>query len=642
MSIKTNKKLRQTEYYNQQELWDKLYAKSSEGGKFKNLMDYITHPNNIKLAYRTIKSNSGSKTPGVDGKTVMYYKTMEEQDLIDMVQMNLKYYKPNKVKRVYIPKPNGKERPLGIPTFRDRLIQQCVKQILEPICEAKFHADSYGFRPNRSTSHAIARTYHLLQRAEMNYVVNVDIKGFFDNVNHNKLIRQMYNLGIRDKKLLSIIKAMLKAEIDGEGIPVKGTPQGGILSPLLSNIVLNELDWWVASQFDELPTRTKYSSKHVKLRNLKTAKQSNKLKPMYIVRYADDFKIFCNSRQDAERVYIATQQWLKERLSLDISLEKSGITNAKKQYFDFLGIKIRLVRKGQVTRYNSNSRNVKPKEKWVVRSHMAEDNKTRVLKEYQTRVRKVKKSRVPIKELGKLNFYIYQTHRYYNIATHVVKDFHKIEYRSLYTTKHQLGDMESKNGTLTQAYKNSYSNSKRIRYYSGLALIPIGYVQHVSPRQFSQELTPFTKEGRIKIHNNLRENIQEGINHMLRNPIPNRSIEYNDNRISKYSAQKGNDGIFGFKIKPENIRSHHIQPRSEGIDDSYKNLIILDESVHVLIHSINQEVIDNRLKMIQAELKFQNSQISKTSIKKLNKYRKLVGNQELFLEENSLRYNIEG
>ena len=141
------------------------------------------------------------------------------------------------------------------PCIFDRLIQQCFKQVLEPICEAHFSKHSYGFRPNCSVENAIADTYRLLQRSHLHYVIEFDIKGFFDNVNHVKLIRQMWALGIRDKHLLGKILRMLKAPIkmpNGQLIyPAKGTPQGGIISPLLANIVLNELDHWVESNWEE-------------------------------------------------------------------------------------------------------------------------------------------------------------------------------------------------------------------------------------------------------------------------------------------------------------------------------------------------------------------------------------------------------
>lgn len=202
-----------------------------------------------RLAYRTIKGNKGSRTPGVDKRTIKHLAKMNEGAFIQLIQKQFSWYYPRPVRRVEIPKPNGKLRPLGIPTIVDRIVQQCILQVLEPICEARFYERSNGFRPNRSTEHAVAQCCRLMQIQHLHYAVDLDIHGFFDNVNHGKLIRQMWKLGIRDKKLLCIIKQMLKAPIvlpDGKRVyPTKGTPQGGILSPLLSNIVLNELDWWI-------------------------------------------------------------------------------------------------------------------------------------------------------------------------------------------------------------------------------------------------------------------------------------------------------------------------------------------------------------------------------------------------------------
>ena len=202
---------------------------------------------------RNIKKNHGSMTPGTDGKTITELATLSDEQLISSVQHKLDWYVPQSVRRVEIPKGNDptKKRPLGIPTIMDRLIQQCVLQVMEPICEAKFHDHSYGFRPNRNQQHAIAQVHKDMQRSNLHYVVDIDIKGFFDNVNHGKLLKQLWTMGIHDKKLLCILSAMLKAEVAGIGFPEVGTPQGGIISPLLSNVVLNELDWWLASQWEE-------------------------------------------------------------------------------------------------------------------------------------------------------------------------------------------------------------------------------------------------------------------------------------------------------------------------------------------------------------------------------------------------------
>lgn len=143
------------------------------------------------LAYRTIKRNTGSKTAGVDKLTIGDFKVINKEHFIKEIRETLEDYRPQKVRRVEIPKPNGKKRPLGIPTMRDRLIQQMIKQILEPICEAKFYKHSYGFRPNRATNHAIARSCFIAKTMKNHYVVDIDIQSFFDNVNHTRLMKQL-------------------------------------------------------------------------------------------------------------------------------------------------------------------------------------------------------------------------------------------------------------------------------------------------------------------------------------------------------------------------------------------------------------------------------------------------------------------
>ena len=330
ISDKTKKKqkLRNNEYYDIQEMLDGLYEKSKEGKTFQNLVEIITSKENVELAYRNIKKNKGSLTKGVNETTINDLGNEFNDDIVEYIRKRLKNYIPQKIRRVEIPKSNGKTRPLGIPTMEDRLIQQCIYQILEPICEAKFYAHSYGFRPNRSSHHAVSRAMYLINKHKLHYVVNVDIKGFFDNVDHGKLLKQLWTIGIQDKNLLCIISKMLKAEVENIGITYKGTPQGGILSPLLANVVLNELDWWIYSQWEGIKTQHQYSCNISKNRALK----KSDLKECYIVRYADDFKIFCRTYEDAQKMYIAVKQWLKERLKLEISPEKSKVLNLRKNY----------------------------------------------------------------------------------------------------------------------------------------------------------------------------------------------------------------------------------------------------------------------------------------------------------------------
>ena len=350
--------LRYAEYYDMQGTFDELFAKSKNGEVFDNLFELIFSRDNILLAYRNIKGNGGSVTPGTDGLTIRAVEKCTPEALVQKVRNIVRNYNPRAVRRKEIPKQSdpSKTRPLGIPCIWDKLIQQCILQVLEPICEARFSENSYGFRPNRSCEHAIAAACKHMQLSHMQYVVEFDIKGFFDNVDHSKLIKQMWALGIRDKRLIYIIKRILKAPVQLENgaivTPDKGTPQGGIISPLLANIVLNELDWWVDSQWQNHPVAVaRGKNRQIKERivfdksNGYVAMRRTNLKEIHIVRYADDFRIFCPTKDCAERTLIAVTQWLKERLRLDVSPGKTRVVNFNKHYSEFLGIKMRLRQK---------------------------------------------------------------------------------------------------------------------------------------------------------------------------------------------------------------------------------------------------------------------------------------------------------
>ena len=191
---KKKQSIRNSEYYNTQKRFDQLYQDSLHGKRFTQLMDIITSEENIMLAYRSIKKNKGSKTKGTNNSTIVQMGEKTPDELISYVRKRLKNFHPHAVRRVEIPKPDGRLRPLGIPTIEDRIIQQCIKQVLEPICEARFYKHSYGFRPNRSAHHAIARAMFLTNQSDFHFVVDVDIKGFFDNVDHGKLLKQLWTL----------------------------------------------------------------------------------------------------------------------------------------------------------------------------------------------------------------------------------------------------------------------------------------------------------------------------------------------------------------------------------------------------------------------------------------------------------------
>lgn len=612
---KKKARLRNAEYYDLQNTLDKLYAESKNNCCFRHLMQYVASEDNIKLAYRNIKKNKGSKTAGADGKTIEDLNKWSISNLISHIQKRLKWYQPNKIRRVEIPKDNGKIRPLGIPTIMDRLIQQCFLQILEPICEAKFFERSNGFRSNRSAENAIAQVYKMIQTQHLYYVVDVDIKSFFDNVSHGKLLKQMWTMGIQDKQLLKIVSLMLKAEVAGIGFPEKGTPQGGIISPLLSNIVLNELDWWVASQWETLPTRKIYKGKELKTGTVDRsstyrALRGSNLKECYIVRYADDFKIFCRKRSDAVKMFEAVKLWLKERLGLEISPEKSKIVNLKKSCSEFLGFKITATTKGKDSKGNP---------KYVVKSMLTDKAIRKIKKKASQTVKLIEKpinDKEEFKHITFYNSYVIGVHNYYRYATHVRKVFDKIAFqisRKFYArTKRKL----KRHGKPLCGYiKEHYGKSREIRYINDNPIIPLGYVQHKNPMDKKKVINNYTAEGRAEIHKMLETVNITILHYMMRNPILNRSIEYNDNRLSLYCASRGKCSITGKILEIGNIHCHHKIPYSISHDDSYGNLILICQEAHILIHAVNSEVIQHYKSLLN---------LNAQQISKINKLRKLL------------------
>lgn len=601
-----NSKLRYTEYYDLQPTFDKLYADSCNKKIFNNLYSIIVCDENIKLAYRNIKRNSGSVTSGTDGITVNDIEKIPLDKFVAIVKKKFQWYKPKTVKRVEIPKPNGKTRPLGIPAMWDRVVQQCILQVLEPICEAKFHERSNGFRPNRSAEHAISQAGQMIQKSHLHYVVDIDIKGFFDNVNHSKLIKQMWRLGIQDKKLICIIKEMLKAPIllpNGEIInPEKGTPQGGILSPLLSNIVLNELDWWIASQWETFPTKHNYdqinSNGSIDRGNAYRALRSTNLKEIYIVRYADDFKIFCKNHNDANKIFIATKNWLWERLGLQISEEKSKVVNLKKGYSEFLGFKLKAIKRGT---------------KYVVSSRVNDKALQRITVDLKEQIKKIA---TPVnlndeaKEVSLYNSMVMGIHNYYCIATKCSLDFKNVARSINFVLQNRLMDRLRKQGTLTvfKVIRDKYGRSKQMRYIHDMPIIPIGYAQYRIPFYKKRSINIYTAEGRSEIHKKLGVNMHILLTLMRMKDI-NNSIEYMDNRLSLYSAQNGKCAVTGRVLELGEIHCHHKIPLKYGGTDRYGNLIIIHESVHRLIHATDKDIIKKYLDLLS---------LTDSQIKKIN------------------------
>lgn len=587
--------LRYWDYYGMTERFTDLYDRSAKQETFPSLYEVITSRENILLAYRSMKSNKGSKTPGTDGKTIADIQKLSDEELVSEIQTQLQNYRPKKVRRKLIEKDNGKLRPLGIPCILDRIIQQCFKQVFEPIAEARFYKHSYGFRPLRSTHHAMARVQFLVNHAQLHYVVDIDVKGFFDNVNHSLLVKQLWNMGIQDRKVLACIAKMLKAEIDGEGVPTRGVPQGGLLSPILSNVVLNDLDQWIADQWEFFPLNQPYTTRSGEL----YAKRRTTLKEGYIVRYADDFKVLCRDWKTAQRWFHAVKSYLKDRLKLEISPEKSQIVNLRKRESEFLGFTIRANKKGN---------------KRVAHTGIKAGKKQKIKVEAKKRIQALRTS--PTAQNAVLfNSFVLGIHNYFSRATHVSVEFSRLAHdlrAFMYNRLKSVGKYEHP-ANPPPTYRKFYSLGFRTFKVANVYLFPLANVKTVNTLNFSQELTPFTEAGRERIARKLRPDIKQQISLLLKSNIPNRSVEYMDNRISRYSMKLGKCEITGLYLFASDVHCHHYIPLHLGGSDKFNNLRILHKDAHTLIHCTSKETIDVLINRLG---------ITKPMMDQINQYRK--------------------
>ena len=326
---------------------DFLYEKSKDGISFTGLVEAMVNEITIVTAIHNIKSNKGSKTAGVDQVKMDKYLQMPRDELIALIRESFSNYRPKPARRIYIPKKNGKQRPLGIPTVLDRIVQECVRIIIEPICEAKFYPHSYGFRPYRAQKHAIRDIINVINSSARSpqqpvWAVEGDIKGCFDNINHRILLKKIWRIGIHDKRVIKMIQQMLKAGYIESGLMNDteiGTMQGGILSPLLSNVYLNDFDWYVGRMYMEPHRQCKHKGNDT--RRLKYSGVT----PKYNFRYADDWVILTSTEKEAYRLKRVLTKYFKNRLKLELSQEKTHLTDLRTEGIHFLGFVVKAEKK---------------------------------------------------------------------------------------------------------------------------------------------------------------------------------------------------------------------------------------------------------------------------------------------------------
>lgn len=392
------------------------WAEDDKQHKFFDLYHLLYDEQWLRLAHDYVKQNSGSRTAGCDGINMKRFDENLEQHLKEIAeQLKSESFQPHPVKRVHVPKANspGKLRPLGIPAIKDRIVQKALHMILEPIFEADFSPYSFGFRPNRCTMDAIRATMFLINaRTKFYWVIEGDIHSYFDTIKHRKLMK-LLRRRIKDEKILRLIWRFLRAGVmEGKLFTdtKQGTPQGGIISPLLANIYLHTLDRYMQN-YTGLSTKEK------------TKRRRQGLANFFYVRYADDFVVLSNGRKEqVKNLKEELKRFLADELDLTLSDEKTRITHAR-EGFKFLGFRIQraMCAKGMGTRLLIP----KPAKDRLLAKVKAVTDKSSYRESVRTKI-------------AALNRITGGWCRYYQYASNAPTTFHKVSHQTYWRMTHWL------------------------------------------------------------------------------------------------------------------------------------------------------------------------------------------------------------
>lgn len=618
---------------------------------FNGLVEIIASEAVIMKAVEKLKQNSGSMTPGVDNKTIRNFLNDNLENLLKFVRKNLKFYNPGPVRRKWIDKPGKKDkRPLGIPDIGDRIVQECVRIVIEPILEAQFFKHSYGFRPYRSCQQAYCRLADIIYKTGNFWVVEGDIKGFFDNVNHTVLIKQLYAMGIKDKRLLMLIKAMLKSGVmDETETSTIGTPQGGIISPLLANAYLHKFDTFITREWEDKklqnpnkPEKDGRSKHFQQMRKIKTGKwgeknKKQKFKTSYLVRYADDWVIITDSKENAEKLKYRAEKFLKDRLKIELSKDKTLITDVRVRAAKFLGYELKFRYKGNVSEAAKIGQHG-----YVVQSKPDSDRLKTKMKELREDIKRLKKCKnLPetVHQINIINSVINGLHNYYNVTTLVNKTManysykiHQLAYRIL-QRKHN-GFLIAANQTDNQQAKHQKEDDKKLnpraKEYTGkvpaiklegktIGITKLSFVRCKFNKNYDmknelkvQDETKYSRTGRELYQKRAKKKLKaEREDELLkldlsliitsgRNKTSNSkkyNLEYMLNRARAYNISGGTckccKRTVGMGAVPFHV--HHIKPWLPLREiNKTKNLTILCVNCHKAVH--------NNLKYLESDI----------------------------------------
>ncbi|MYE88397.1 group II intron reverse transcriptase/maturase [Candidatus Poribacteria bacterium] len=493
----------------------------------------------ILSVYRVCSVNQGKYTAGVDGVSMPKEKVKRTEMMIELLNSIDILQKPQPIRRVFIPKPNGTKRPLGIPTISDRINQDIIRQTIEPICEYHFKTCSYGFRPKRSCQDAMSDLFNKLGKPNSRrWIIEGDIKGCFDNINHGHIISTMRKWNITNP-ICRIVRKMLKSDImwGNDTTPsTSGTPQGGIISPMLANIALTCLD----EEIEKVCGRTG--------RNMS-----------WIVRYADDFIIVAVNEQDAKEIRKHIKTFLPNHIGVELSDEKTLITEISKG-FDFLGFNFRKYK---------NTLKIKP----------SKDSIISIKHKIALKIRELSTTSMDIL-LSNLNPIISGWGHYYRhcVSSDIFAYIDDYVWNKIWQwtkRKHPTRGGKHRRNRYTQ---KATDNNRWIFYDSNTNKI-LMKMRSIVIKRF------------IKVVNDIRVYDANASEYWDKRVYMNAkdSIYGNKTLTELFRRQKGrceycNRPITTEQIKDGKLHKHHLKPRSQGGDWKSGNLRLLHSECHTSLH----------------------------------------------------------